>query len=94
MSSFLRTLLIGVGALTSGVLADVPPEAAVAGMEQAGLPRFAAEQIGAVFAELRRGVQAEATDTVRRVAGREPRTLDAWFAEFADAFRRGPAPVG
>ncbi len=74
--------------------ADVPPEAAVAAMEEAGVPSFAAQQVVTVFGELRRGVQSETTDTVARLTGREGRTVADWFDENAAAFGRQPAPVG
>ncbi len=73
--------------------ADIPPDAAVAAMTGAGVPAFAAQQIVAVFAELRRGVQSETTDAVRRVTGRDPRSVAGWFSAHAAAFVREPAPV-
>ena len=73
--------------------ADIPPEAAIEAMTGAGVPAFAAQQIVAVFAELRRGVQSETTDAVRRVTGRDPRSVTDWFAEHAAAFGREPAAV-
>ncbi len=66
---------------------DVPPEAARAGMLQSGLAPFVADFLIALFAEIRRGVMAEPTTTVRDLAGREPRDL----AEFAGERFGAPA---
>jgi len=49
---------------------DVPSDQAVAGLVAAGMPEFAAEQIGNVFAALRNGAQAETTPDLERLIGR------------------------
>lgn len=64
---------------------DVPDEVALAGLAQAGLPLWLAEQVVAVFGALRAGVNASTTGTVRELTGREPRR----FEEFA----RSVAPL-
>lgn len=48
---------------------DVPDEGAKQGLLAAGMPEFVAEQLLAVFAQLRCGVTAEVTDTVRVLTG-------------------------
>ncbi|MFD7259079.1 SDR family oxidoreductase [Streptomyces sp. NPDC059874] len=58
---------------------DVPDDAAVAGMAQAGLPQWIAEQVVDVFEALRGGENASTTSSVRELTGREPRG----FEEFA-----------
>ncbi|AXE28265.1 SDR family NAD(P)-dependent oxidoreductase (plasmid) [Streptomyces globosus] len=57
----------------------VPDEAALAGMVQAGLPPWLAEGVVGTFQLLREGVNADTTDAVRRLTGREPRPV----ADFA-----------
>lgn len=58
---------------------DVPDEAALAGLTQAGLSPWLAEHVVAVFGALRAGANASTTGTVRELTGREPRR----FEEFA-----------
>lgn len=58
---------------------DVPDEGAKQGLLAAGVPEFVAEQLLAVFAQLRQGVARQVTDTVQALTGSPPRT----FAEFA-----------
>jgi len=74
--------------------ADNPPEAAGPALLESGLPPFAAEQIVAVFGELRRGVQAETTDTVRALTGRTPRSFADFARDYASVFRSSGVPVG
>ncbi|WP_367318182.1 NmrA family NAD(P)-binding protein [Streptomyces sp. HUAS ZL42] len=64
---------------------DVPDEAALAGLAQAGLPPWLAEQVVALFGALRAGVNSSTTKTVRELTGHEPRR----FEEFA----RSVAPL-
>ena len=66
---------------------DTPPEAAVSGLIDAGLPPFVAEQVVTVFGELRRGVQATTTGTVNALTGRAARPFAAFARQYADAFR-------
>ena len=73
---------------------DIPPAAARSAMVEAGLPPFAADQVVAVFAELRAGVQARTTDAVPALTGRPARPFAAFARDHADAFRaHEPAPV-
>ena len=58
---------------------DVSDEGARQGLLAAGTPEFVAEQLLAIFAQLRRGVAARVTDTVEALTGASPRS----FAEFA-----------
>lgn len=74
--------------------ADVPPEAFRSGLLKAGLPPFAVDQLVEVFAALRRGEQAEPTDTVQRLTGWPPRSFATWAATYAEAFRSAPSVVG
>ena len=66
---------------------DIPPEAAVPALIDAGLPPFAAEQVVTVFGELRRGVQATTTGTVNALTGRAARPFAAFARQYAGAFR-------
>lgn len=72
---------------------DLPPEAARAGMVEAGLPVWLADQILAVFAELRRGAAAMTTDDVARVLGRPARPVQDFLADHAVAFGHQPVRV-
>jgi uncharacterized protein YbjT (DUF2867 family) len=58
---------------------DVPDEGAKQGLLAAGMPEFVAEQLVAVFAQLRQGVAGQVTDTVEALTGAPPRS----FADFA-----------
>jgi uncharacterized protein YbjT (DUF2867 family) len=58
---------------------DVPDEGAKQGLLAAGMPEFVAEQLLAVFAQLRQGVAGQVTDTVEALTGARPRS----FADFA-----------
>jgi len=65
---------------------DIPPQAALAALVEAGLPPAAAEQVVAVFGALRDGSQARTTPDVRRLTGQDPRSLDAFAGEVTDLF--------
>lgn len=65
---------------------DIPPTAARAAMVEAGLPRFAADQIVAVFDALRHGAQAQTTATVESVTGHTARPLAAFAREHAEVY--------
>ena len=58
---------------------DVPDDGAKQGLLAAGLPEFVAEQLLAVFAQLRQGVAAQVANTVEALTKAAPRS----FAEFA-----------
>jgi uncharacterized protein YbjT (DUF2867 family) len=58
---------------------DVPYEAAREAMREAGLPPLMADSIVDVFVTQQAGSQAETSDAVRALTGRDPRT----FAQFA-----------
>jgi uncharacterized protein YbjT (DUF2867 family) len=66
--------------------ADVPPEAALMGLTEAGVPPFAAQEIVNAYAALRRGDQERTTNAVRALTGREARTLRDFAADHATAF--------
>ncbi|MFF8268037.1 SDR family oxidoreductase [Streptomyces sp. NPDC016562] len=57
----------------------VPHEAALGGMVGAGIPQWIAEGVVGVFQQLREGVNADTTDSVRRLTGHGPRPV----ADFA-----------
>ncbi len=67
--------------------ADIPPEAARAGLLAAGLPDFVVAQLLEVFAALRRGEQSTTTDAVQRLTGWGPQSFATWAATYAEAFR-------
>ena len=68
---------------------NVSDDDARAGLVQAGLPDFVAEQIVAIFAQARQGVNGEVTGTVESLTGRPPRGFGAFARDHADLF----APV-
>jgi uncharacterized protein YbjT (DUF2867 family) len=69
---------------------DVTPDEARRAMLDQGLPPFVVDQLGAVFAALRRGEQESTTDIVASVTGRLPRS----FREFAEHQLVEPARDG
>jgi uncharacterized protein YbjT (DUF2867 family) len=66
---------------------DIPPEAAKAGMLEAGLPEWIADAINELSAGMRNGEFAEITDVVQSIGGREPTALADFIAENMAAFR-------
>ena len=58
------------------------------------MPPFAAEQIVAVFAALRKGVQGEITDTVHTLTRRAARSFADFVRDHSSAFRAGGVTVG
>jgi hypothetical protein len=57
-------------------------------MVETGMPPWLAEQIVAVWGQLRRWAASSTTDLVRELTGREPRTVTDFLRDHADAFRR------
>ena len=68
---------------------DVGDDDARDAMIEAGMPAFVAEQIVAIFAQAREGINEEVTGTVESLTGRRPRD----FAEFAREHAGLFAPV-
>ena len=68
---------------------DVPGDAAYQAMIGDGMPGFVAEQIIAMFAELRRGVAAQVSPAVETLTGSAPHD----FASFATDHARLFAPA-
>jgi uncharacterized protein YbjT (DUF2867 family) len=68
----------------------VPDDAAVAQLIGAGVPEWFATNVVTQFGLLRHGTQAEARDTVRRILGREPRSVAEFVRDHADAFAGVP----
>jgi uncharacterized protein YbjT (DUF2867 family) len=68
---------------------DVSDDHAREGMIHAGVPDFVAEQIVAIFALARQGVNDAVTGTVELLTGRPPRDFAAFAREHAGLF----APV-
>lgn len=60
---------------------DVPDEAALEGLMRAGLTQWMAEGVVGSFASLREGAGRQVTDDVRRLTGREPRTVEDYARE-------------
>jgi uncharacterized protein YbjT (DUF2867 family) len=65
---------------------DVPADALAAGMAQAGVPDWLAQDVAALQQEYADGVGAEVTEDVRELTGQEPRSLRDFVRENADAF--------
>jgi uncharacterized protein YbjT (DUF2867 family) len=57
-----------------------------------GLPPMLAEAIVAIFATQRAGSMATTTDAVRKLTGREPRTIAQFARDHAGMFAPAPAP--
>jgi uncharacterized protein YbjT (DUF2867 family) len=70
---------------------DLPDEAAVHGLTQAGLPLFAAEQVVAIFAQARLGMASQVTTTVQALTGRRPRDICSFARDSANVFSRREA---
>ncbi|MGE3289051.1 MAG: NAD(P)H-binding protein, partial [Pseudonocardia sp.] len=68
----------------------VPDDVARAGLRDTGVPEWFADQLVALFGELRRGGGAAATDVVRVLTGREPRTVADFARDHAAAFGLDP----
>jgi uncharacterized protein YbjT (DUF2867 family) len=73
---------------------DVPDEAALQGMVEAGLPAFVAEQVVTIFRQLRQGVAAQVTNAVESLTGSRPRTFAAYAREHAQLFQPIEAAAG
>lgn len=65
---------------------DVPPEAMVHGLVQAGVPAVAAAEVVRVFDALRAGDQRSTTDAVLRLTGRPAASVSAFVRRHAHAF--------
>jgi uncharacterized protein YbjT (DUF2867 family) len=70
---------------------DVPPQAAREGLVGAGMPPWLVDHLDGAFALIRRGELAQATDTVRMLTGREPRTFAAFARDRAGLFAQAGA---
>jgi uncharacterized protein YbjT (DUF2867 family) len=66
----------------------VPDEVARAAMRDAGLPEWLADQVVALWGELRRGAGSATTDVVRVLTGRDPRGVAEFARDHAAAFGR------
>jgi uncharacterized protein YbjT (DUF2867 family) len=66
---------------------DVPDDVAREGMLRAGVPGWTADQLVALWGELRRGAADTTTDVVRVLTGQEPRTVSQFLRDHAAAFR-------
>jgi len=66
--------------------ADVPPEAARQAMLGAGMGAWQVDGILELYDLLRDGKFDRATDTVKRVAGREPTTIEQFIRDHREAF--------
>jgi uncharacterized protein YbjT (DUF2867 family) len=67
----------------------VRDDAAFDGLVGAGVPPFAAEQLVAIFGQLRTGIAGQITNTVQALTGRPPRDLAAFLQRNADSFLPG-----
>ena len=69
---------------------DVPADAARHALVESGLPEFVAEQIVAIFGELRNGVASEVTTAVDALTGRPPRSFTQFARDHARVFAAAP----
>jgi uncharacterized protein YbjT (DUF2867 family) len=65
---------------------NVPAEQLAAGMAQAGVPDWLAQDIAALQTAYAAGAGAEVTDDVRMLTGRDPRPFREFVREHADRF--------
>jgi uncharacterized protein YbjT (DUF2867 family) len=72
---------------------DVPPAAARGQLAESGMPGWLVDHIDGVFALIRDGAMEDATDTVRVLTGRDPRSFAEFARDHAAAFARAPASV-
>jgi uncharacterized protein YbjT (DUF2867 family) len=72
---------------------DVAPEQATAAQLAAGMPRFTAEALAELFAERRKGKEAQVSPAVQTILGRRATSFDQFAARHAAVFRgERPAP--
>jgi uncharacterized protein YbjT (DUF2867 family) len=73
---------------------DVAPEQATAAQLAAGMPPFTAEALAELFAERRKGKEAQVSLVVQTILGRPATTFDQFAARHAAVFRgERPAPA-
>jgi len=65
---------------------DVPDEAAREGMRASGMPDWLADGVVEVYRQLRAGVNAQTTDVVRVLTGRDPRSVADFVRDHAALF--------
>ncbi|MCU0495307.1 MAG: SDR family oxidoreductase [Chloroflexaceae bacterium] len=65
---------------------NVPPEAAPAAFQGSGLPEWLVTQLLGVFALIRQGAYAEASESVQMLTGQQPRTIGDFARDYAVAF--------
>jgi uncharacterized protein YbjT (DUF2867 family) len=70
---------------------DVHDDAAQQAMVDAGLPSEVAEQVVAIYAQIRRGALARTTSAVRDLTGRPPRGVAAFLRDHLGAFQPAAA---
>jgi uncharacterized protein YbjT (DUF2867 family) len=70
---------------------DIPDDAARGAMRESGLPDWYADDLVAMFGELRRGIADTPTDTVQRLTGRQPATVEQFLTRTAAVFGAVPA---
>jgi uncharacterized protein YbjT (DUF2867 family) len=68
---------------------DVPNQAAVEGMLQAGMPKWNAETVGELLQYFATGAAARGTEDVAKILGRPPITFDQFASDFKGMFARG-----
>lgn len=65
---------------------QVPPDAAIAAMEDKGMPDWVIAHTGAMMGILARGEMAGKTDCVQQLTGHAPRSLSDWLGGAKGAF--------
>ena len=71
---------------------NVAPEQATSAQLAAGMPRFTADALAELFAERRKGKEAQVSPVVQRILGRPATSFDEFAARHAAVFR-GEEPV-
>ena len=79
-----------IAAILGAHYVDVPPSAAREQLAAAGMPDWLVDHLDKAFGLIRDGALEDATDTVRVLTGREPRTFAEFARDHADAFGLAP----
>jgi len=66
---------------------DLPNDVFVGNLKKMGLPGWLADDFGKMYAWLATDQAATPSDTVEKITGRKPRTLDAFLADTAATFK-------
>jgi uncharacterized protein YbjT (DUF2867 family) len=69
------------------IFVHIPDEAAHAALLDSGAPPWLADNLVALFRQLREGISSQVTDTVKALTGRSPRSFAESARDHAELFR-------